>query len=108
MYVGHDFPIMAPDEDLHLAFDFINDFLTVGETISSAVWTLEVYSGTDAGVAGHLSGAPVNSGQISTQRVVGLLAGVQYRIRCLATSNLGNKASLHSFIKCFTPAGADT
>lgn len=107
MYVGHDFPIMAPDEDEHLAFDFVNDFLPT-ETITSVVWTLAVYDGTDAGVAGHLNGAPTNAGLVSSQRVLGLVDGVTYRIRCLATSNLGNKMSLHSFIKCLAPVGADT
>lgn len=108
MYVGHDFPIMSPDEDLIHAFDFVNDYLTPGETISSAVWTMTAYNGIDAGASGRLVGSPTIAGLVVSQRVVGLLDGVTYRIRCLATSSIGNKAALHSYIVCKAPVSVDT
>lgn len=106
-YAGEDFPLMAPDESSGLGFDFTKKFTTSGETISSAAWSLAAFEGTDASASSHL-GSSVISGLICGIQVSGLLDGVVYRIRCLATSSLGNIRAWHSYIPSKAPLGADT
>lgn len=110
-YIGKDLPLMAPDESSALGFDFTKKFATTaataGETISSAVWSLVAYQGTDAGASGHI-GATTITGLIAGVIASGLLDGVTYRLRCVATSSLGNIRSYHSFITCKAPLDAET
>lgn len=102
MYVGRDFSPSDPSESEVYSFDFSRD-LGANETISTAVWSIAVVVGTDANAANRLSGAPVNSGQITSQRVAGLLAGVVYQLRARVTTSAGNIVSLWSNVRTLTP-----
>lgn len=62
-----------------------------GETISTAVVSVTVGTGTDATPSAILDGgATVISGQEVRQYVVGGLAGVTYNLQIAATTNLGS------------------
>src|SRR5215475_9305388 len=100
---------MDQDEVATIGFDFVNDVMP-GETLSSAVWTVAVVSGTDANPMSHLQGptrviTPDGSTQqtATVQGIGGLLPGVVYRVRALASTNLGNVVPLHSHIFCEEP-----
>jgi hypothetical protein len=80
------------DKDLSERDNFRFDFsraLGTGETVSSAVVTCEVASGTDASPSALLSGSPAVSSPNVTQLVIGGLVGVSYYIRCVATLSSG-------------------
>jgi hypothetical protein len=68
------------DEDLKLTFDFTNG-LASAETISTAVVTATVYSGTDASPSAIISGVATISGALVTQKVIDGLEGVTYLSR---------------------------
>lgn len=100
MYVGRDFDASDPEENEPYSFDFQND-VPPGETITSAVWTCEVAddsAGDDEQAATRLSGAPTNSGVITTHSVAGLQAGVKYLLQAVVTTNEGNVVSLWSHV----------
>lgn len=66
--------------------------LAAGETITSAVVTASVYKGTDPSPAAILSGPPDwSAGDSVAQMVIGGLAGVVYKLRCVATTSAGRK-----------------
>lgn len=106
MYVGQDFDAADPQESEVYSFDFVRD-LAPGETIASAVWTCEVAPDSpvaDAGAATRLVGPPGNDGQVTMQRVAGLVDGVKYVLQAVVTSSLGNQVSLWSNVTCDDPA----
>lgn len=102
MYTGKDFQPSDPQESETYAFDFVRD-LAVGETVTAATWTLTVAAlslVTDSSPASRLSGAAQFTGQVTTQRIVGLQAGVLYAVQAVITSSSGNIVSLWSHIYC--------
>jgi hypothetical protein len=104
MYANKDFPPASPNESYTLTFNFNKD-IKVGETIVSSLWTLTAVVGQDADAASRLVGAPSVVGPKVSQRVTGLLAGVKYRLECVATtSNVpANKYELYSHVQCYAP-----
>lgn len=108
MYTGKDFQPSDPQESETYAFDFVRD-LAVGETITAATWTLTVAALSlvnDPTPAARLSGVAQFSGQITSQRIVGLLAGVLYEVQAVVTTSAAspNTVSLWSHIYCRAPA----
>lgn len=67
-------------------FDFASR-LDVGVTISTAVVTCTVYSGTDASPSSMISGADSTSGTIITQAITGGTLGVVYYLLCTITTS---------------------
>lgn len=76
-------PIKDPAESVVLEFDFSSEMSAIG----SAVVSVAVHgSGTDAAVATIPDGAPQISGTSVLQRISNGVAGVDYKLRCQATS----------------------
>lgn len=96
-YVGRDFPIMDPSEQVDLTFDFSNDAARC-DNVASATWTVAVVTGTDASASTRAIGDVDTSGQEVTQRMGGLLNGVKYKVTALATMNSGEVLGLYSHV----------
>lgn len=99
MFVGRQFSPAAPGESEPYSLDFTND-LNTGETLSTATVTLTVNEGVDASVATRLSGSPGISGNVVSQRIVGLLPGVTYTMTAAVTTNQSNTKKLSAHIPC--------
>lgn len=103
MYVGNDFPDVTPNDERPLTLDFTNDLDTV-ELITSVIVHLEVPADkntlTDPNPDSHLQGTPVIASPFVTQKVGGLLPGIIYRFRIVATTNEGNEPELYTHIRC--------
>lgn len=69
-------------------FNFTSD-LASGETISTAVVTCTVYSGTDASPSSMISGSDTISGAVVTQLITGGVVGNVYELLCTITTSLG-------------------
>ena len=78
-------------------FDFTSR-LAASETISTAVVTASVYSGTDAAPSSVISGTATISGQKVTQKVTAGTLGVIYTLLCTITTSLGQTLSLTAFL----------
>lgn len=96
-YVGKDFSPIAPSEADDLTFDFTNDVRDC-DSISTAAWTIEVETGTDAQAAQRLSGSPVHCGLQTTHRIAFPINGVKYKVSATATMRSGQILTLHSFV----------
>ncbi len=85
------------DELDYVAFDY-TDHLGDGETVSTATVTCEQASTSavaDAGASGRLSGSPeIVAGAEVRQLVTGVLDGVLYLIRCVATTSSARRLLL--------------
>lgn len=68
--------------------------LPAGVTISSAVTTAAVYSGTDASPSALIDGAVSISGTTVTQSITGGTVGVLYSLFCVATCSDGQVLDL--------------
>ncbi len=83
-----------------VVFDFTSR-LTPAETLSTAVTTAVVYSGTDASPSAIISGSASISGQKVSQKIttvsVGVL-GVTYDLVCTVTTSLGQTLKLSAFL----------
>lgn len=102
-YVGADFDPMDPGETRDLSFDFTSQ-LADCDRVSSATWAISVISGTDATPNTRLSGSPtVSCDSKVTQRHVGLLDDVRYRVTCTATTNNGEVLVLFSHVRGKAP-----
>lgn len=77
-------PIKDPTESVVVEFDFDGEM----ESVTSAVVTATVHSGTDANPSGILYAAPQVSGDKVTQRIQAGVSGVTYTLRCEATAGL--------------------
>jgi hypothetical protein len=73
--------------------------LADGETISSAVWTVSVLSGTDPSPASMLSGAAVIFGSRVSHLIIGGVEGVKYCVECKATTSAGQEIVLSNTLK---------
>jgi len=98
MYAGRDYSPANVDENEIFGIDFVDDFNST-ETILSATWSLTVKTGTDATPSSHLIGISSLQGRTQTsQRISGLVAGVTYIVKCVATTNQGNTYVLYTHI----------
>jgi hypothetical protein len=70
-------------------FDF-SQVLGASETISTAVCTVIVMSGTDASPSSILVGSSVISGKTASQRIANGVSEVTYRLIMTITTSLGN------------------
>lgn len=75
-------------ESITLCFDFVK-LLGSAETISSAVWTIEVVDGDDPASSGMLSGGTAIGGTKVSQRIQNGVDGVVYRMVCAASTSSG-------------------
>ncbi len=91
------FDACTPNETLLLPFDFTSRF-AAGVTISSAVCTCSVWSGTDATPSSRLSGAATTAGMVATQKVTGQLAGNVYLFAMKATGSDGSVRELDGLL----------
>lgn len=78
-------------------FDF-SSFLGAGETISTAVATAAVWSGTDAAPSGVINGVASISGTVATQSLTAGVAGVIYAIIMTITTNLAQTLQISGFL----------
>lgn len=78
-------------------FDFISA-LGNGETISTAVITVSVYTGVDAAPSAMLSGASAINGSQVTQKLTGGLPGVIYAVLCTITTSLSRTLQLSGYL----------
>jgi hypothetical protein len=103
MYVGRNFQTSDPGESELYGLDFAND-LGPGETIIGVTWYCETARGADPSPASHLEGPSTIGGTVVSQRISGLLAGVNYRLRALVTTSAGNSIDLYSYVACVAPS----
>jgi len=73
-------------EVVRLPFDFTGD-LAVGETISTAVCSVAVYSGVDVSPSSLLSGTATIDASEVTQLFQAGIAGVIYTLTCQVTTS---------------------
>lgn len=92
-------PAFSPGEIRTCSFDF-TPVLGVGETINGQTWQIQVVSGTDGSPNSHLIGAPSLTGNILSQEVGNLLAGVTYRIMVTVNTTAGQVLPLFSDAYC--------
>ena len=103
MYVGRTFDPAQPAETDFFGFDFVKD-LEEGELILSATFALAVVSGTDNAVADRMVGDAKILDTKCSQKISGLVAGVNYRIEATVTTNEERVLKLWSHIECRAPA----
>ena len=82
-------------------FDFTSR-LSPTETISTAIVTASVYSGTDASPSSIISGSTTISGQKVTQRITAGVLGVTYKLLCTITTSSGQTLQLSGFLVIIT------
>ena len=78
-------------------WDFAS-LLAVGETISSAVVVIAVYSGTDANPGVIASGAASISGTKVTQAIIGGLTGVTYLLTMQIATSTSQQLQLSGYL----------
>lgn len=78
-------------------FDFASR-LAASETISTALVTSTVYSGTDASPSAIISGLAAISGTKVTQKITAGTLGVVYKLLCTITTSLGQTLQLSGFL----------
>lgn len=103
MYIGRDFFDSDVGEDEVYTLNFARD-IAHSETIVSATWSCVAVVGIDATASAHLFGACSFSGNRTSQRIKGLLAGVKYRLMATVVTSLGNTVSLWSHVQCNNPS----
>lgn len=82
-------------------FDFTSR-LAPTETISTAIVTASVYSGTDASPSSIISGSTTISGQKVTQKITGGVLGVTYKLLCTITTSTSQTLQLSGFLVIIT------
>lgn len=112
MKASKDFDDVTPSETVDRGFDWCDGQLSDGETVSSAVFTIEVaqtLSGAtpDDDPSSRKSGAAdVEESDISgivsiaVQRLTGMIAGNKYRIIGRATTSNGQLLEIHAHMMC--------
>ena len=109
MYCGRDWSPLGEDSTRVIGLDFVND-MNVGETLTTATWTIRVSDGVDLDPGDHLWGPPLVTIPIGStektmtiQRVGGLLANVTYTLQAIGVTSLGNVLDLWSHIRGVSP-----
>jgi hypothetical protein len=82
-------------------FDFTSR-LSPTETISTAIVTASVYSGTDASPSAIISGSTTISEQKVTQRITAGVLGVTYKLLCTITTSRTQTLQLSGFLVIIT------
>jgi len=89
-------------ENEQFTFDF-SPVLGPTETINSASCTVIVKEGTDPNPSSIKSGVPAISGSKVTQRILGGLDGVIYRLEMSATTSLTNVYTIVADLQVLSP-----
>jgi hypothetical protein len=87
--MANSFTYKITEENELFSFDY-SPVLITGEVILSAVCNVVIVDSQDANPTAILSGLPVISGAIVSQRVFHGVAEVTYRLEMVATTNYGN------------------
>lgn len=98
MYVGKDFDPQSATETETFGLDFTGQ-ITPSELITAAAWYCTVKPntpGVDPTPQSHISGSAAIVGQLTYQKIVGLLDGVIYILEARVTTNQGNIVSLYA------------
>lgn len=91
------FPSKLVAETQTLPFEFASQ-LAAAETISTAVATCVVYSGTDASPSSVISGSATISSSRVTQKVTAGTAGVIYLLTMTITTSAGQTLTQTGFL----------
>ena len=89
-------------ESENFAFSYAN-ILASTETIVSADLVVEVKDGSDSNPTAIVSGTPTINGAIVSQRILGGLDSVTYRLEMTATTSLGNVYTLVGDLPVLAP-----
>lgn len=81
-----------------LTWDWASRLPDPSVTISTAVVTATVYSGTDASPSSMISGSASISGKNVTQKVTGGTLGVVYELLCTITTSDGQTLQMPGFL----------
>lgn len=84
-------------ESRNEVFDFAS-LIASGETLSTAVTTATVHSGTDSSPSAVISGSASISGTKVTQKLIAGTLGVTYLITCTVTTSAGQTLVLEGFL----------
>jgi hypothetical protein len=107
---------LAPAIDATVEFETVTfDYgliLASGATVTSANVTCAVVSGTDPSPSSRVVGSSSNTTSLQTgaanaavsQLVGGMVAGVTYRLQCVAATSDGQQLSLWTHLTCQAPA----
>jgi hypothetical protein len=107
---------LSPDIDATVEFETVTfDYgliLAAGATITSATVTCSVVSGTDPAPSSRVVGSPSNTRPLQigaasaamSQLVGAMVAGVTYRLQCVATTSDGQSLSLWTHLTCQVPS----
>jgi hypothetical protein len=87
--MASSFTYKTIDENELFTFNY-SQVLQPAESITSAVCNVFVIDGVDPNPSAILSGTPVISNANVSQRILGGLAEVTYRLEMVATTNYGN------------------
>lgn len=101
--MANQFTYKLTTESENFTFDF-NPVLGTSETLSTATCSIIVQQGTDPSPSSMLSGSPVISAGKATQRVLGGLDEVTYRLIMTVTTNQGNTLTLTGDLPIYSPA----
>lgn len=106
MKVKYDFDPADPGESELYAFDYTPE-LSALDYLTGATFGLDVVAGVDGSSASRLSGSATVAAKeggtravLAIQRLANLQPGVRYRLRCAATTFLGNTVSLYANVSC--------
>lgn len=92
---------LTPENELFY-FDF-SQVLADGETISTATCTVEVVSGTDSSPSSIKSGSMSISGTTVSQRILGGVSGVTYRLIVTITTSASNTYTTVGYLPVYSP-----
>jgi hypothetical protein len=107
---------LSPDIDATVEFETVTfDYgliLASGATVTAATVTCSVVDGTDPTPSARVVGSSANTTSLETgapnatvsQLVGGMVAGVTYRLQCVATTSDGQSLSLWTHLTCQAPA----
>ena len=90
-------PGKLSNETVNTTFDFTSR-LAAGETISTAVTTASVWSGTDAAPSSLINGSASISGQKVIQSVTAGTLGVVYELLCTITTSASQTLALAAYL----------
>ncbi len=99
--IAEEFDPLDPVEVDDLEFDFTSAVLA-GETLDEAFAVVSVLSGTDAGAAALIRGAPVIFGNSVLVPVQGRPAGIRYSVRVDAVMSTGRRLPLAGILRTLT------
>jgi hypothetical protein len=106
---------LSPNIDATVEFETVTFdhglILAAGAAITSATVTCSVVSGTDPTPSARVVGSPSNTTSLQTgaanaavsQLVGGMVAGVTYRLQCVATTSDRQSLSLWTHLTCQAP-----